>query len=487
MLDKNYSQNYNLTAPQIYKAKLSMPNFYTASANTSPAFGKTVSAPTSSVAPLKTKLKTPQEQQMMAEISANLGKKEQANLNSLLKTGKLLSNNSNDGSTTLTNLYKITKEPRLQGLDSNKVLSETINTLANPCIINQNFGKIPDFLLPQILENQKKLGLTQGLGLNNKPSPHFNAPQISGPTAAINPKDMDVVSSGTCVAASIEFNLANKKPAEYARYVAGLTSPEMCVKTRLNYKDIASNIITASNTLKAFKTEHSINPDSTIDVVLSPDNNSIIRARVQEDYKQAGSRSSIDSLMQSTFMNIGSGGTYDSLTDKRGGEDVDDDKGLIEQEKNYTESIVDNNGGKTSLTFQTVDDNSVLKGYTQSFEKTKKHLLDSLNAGSNVIIGFTEVDEKQKIVGGHEITIIGQKTNKQGELIFICNDTDDNKDEPVEIPAKILIPKIHHAGIPNKVLSPEEIDTDLDLVREFENLRNQNKPKEQVQNKQVAK
>lgn len=396
----------------------------------------------------------PNDKKMYKEISANLDKNGKNALNNLVRSNKLFDKNSNDKSSTIQNLYTILKQPRVQGLDNRQILKETVATIADPYIINQNFGAIPNNLKPAILNMQQKAGI--------KPTDPSKK--------TLNPQDLDVPASGTCVAASIEFNLATSKPAEYARYVAGLTSPAMSVKTTIKTKDIADNIFEAQKILKQFKTNYKIKDWHNIDLTLRPDANSLIRSKIQSAYKAPGSRSSIDTLMQSTFMELGSSNTYDTLTDTRSGDDASDDKGLIEPEKNFTESVVDNNGGKTSLTYQNVDENGYLRGYLASPAIVQQQLLASINSGSNVIIGITETDQTKRIIGGHEITVIGAYTNKNGEVSFVCNDTDDDQSAPVEMTAKELIPKIHHAGIPNKVLNIKRIDDpykNLSLLKEL--------------------
>jgi hypothetical protein len=396
------------------------------------------------------------DKKMVEDIHNILDQEGKANLDTLIKTGRLLSKNSSDNSSTLQNLYKIATEPRAQGLDNKKILSETIKTLANPFIITQNFGKIPDFMAQSILQNQNYNSVANGMGLNPSLAPHFNQTQIPGPLAAINPDDLNVTTSGTCVAASIEFNLADKKPAEFARYIAGLTSPDLSVKTRVNLDSIDSNPSDAIYKLNYQGVKYKFLDQRTAEVALSPDRNAIIRARVQDSHRQPGSRSTIDTLMQSTIMQLGSANGYNSLIDKRTGEHVPDNKGLVEYEKNFVESIIDNNNKKVSLTYQTVEPdnegNNYLKGYNFNFATIQKHLTDSLNSGSNIIVGMTQMDENNKITGGHEVAITGSEIDSNGELHFIYNDTDDDYTGPVKISAKDLIPKIHHAGIPVQVL-----------------------------------
>lgn len=397
------------------------------------------------------KINNVSEKEMYQKLTASLDREGKRNLDILLKTGKLTAKNSNDGTSTLQNLYKISTEPRARGLDSGKILNTTIKTLVNPFIINQEFEKIPSNLIPSVMEEQK-MSYIKSMGLSkNSPA----APQQNQVIA--DPNALDVQYSGTCVAASVEFNLADTNPAEYARYVSGLTSPDLAVKTVVDYSDISENKQEAQEILSQFSPDYKPINDKQVEVTLKPDRNAIIRARVANTYPQKDHRSSIDALMQSTFMQLGSANSYNSLNDERHGGFNSDDKGLTEYEKTFVETIVENDGGKTSLTYQDVDDNLILKGYTQDFAATQKQLLDSLKIGKNVIVGITEKDASNKIVGGHEITIIGAEKGKNGELVFVYNDTDDLKPVAAKMTASELIPKIHHAGISNKVLQPNQI------------------------------
>ena len=54
-------------------------------------------------------------------------------------------------------------------------------------------------------------------------------------------------------------------------------------------------------------------------------------------------------------------------------------------------------------------------------------------------------------LSGHEITIVGTKTGRNGETIFICQDSDDEYDTPIEMPESFLLPAIHHAGLPDEI------------------------------------
>lgn len=390
-------------------------------------------------------LKTPDDKVMYEELKSSLDFKGQNELEKLKKSGKLMDKSSNDESTTLKNLYKIIKTPRAQGLSTKNILLSTIETLNNPFIITQTFGDIPPEEANRIInknsDNQKLM-----------------------------PQDMNVEASGTCVAASMEFNLASKRPAEFARFVEGLSSEKGEVKSTIDAKNIATNTSSTIEYLNEFEVPYKILNWDKIQVTLRPDKDALSRAQVQTTHHDPGERSAIDTLLQSTFMEIGSEGTYNSLTDKRYGKFNSNEKGLTEFEKNVAEEIVFNKQ-KTSVIYQIVDNEARLTGYATDLETTKKHLLDSLANGNNIIIGITETDETGAIISGHEITVIGTQKDKNGQLLFICNDTDDNYDAPIVISEKDLLPKIHHAGIPTNVLPQEIFDVGTQVLEEYNDLK----------------
>ena len=196
----------------------------------------------------------------------------------------------------------------------------------------------------------------------------------------------------------------------------------------------------------------------------TPDDGAYVRAQVQDKHWDKGERSIVDVLMQSTLMQLGSQGSYDSLTDIRGGKFSTNPQGLVETEKTFIESVVENNE-KMSIRYQKVDDNQNLVGWECDFNKIQKHIINTLNTGEDVIIGYVLTNETSgktkkagyvntvdnapnKIINGHEITIVGYKTDNNGKVTFICNDTDDDKSELIEYSADFLIPKIHHAAYP---------------------------------------
>ena len=374
---------------------------------------------------VRTELASHEEKTKYKELLNVCPKDTKKQLNQLLKSGILLNSNSNDKSTTLDNLYKMVKTPRAQGLSNIDILAQTVNALADPHDITQQFGNIPDQYKVQTAKlNQGKAG------------------------------EENVEHSGTCVASSIEFNLAQKYPAEFARFAQGLSSPEMSVNKTIKLANLADNTLDAVWLLNAFEVPYKANNFNNVELTFAPDKNAIVRAHIQTIDKDKLERSSVDVLMQSTFMQIGSQQSYDTLTDKRTGKFNQNDKGLIEFEKTFTESVVEDKN-KISVTYQTVDENAKLVGYETDFATMKKQITDAINMGENVIIGYTQVNSDNTIINGHEITITGIKKSPDGKLIFVCNDTDDNMSKPVEYTEDYLLPKIHHAGLPQAVVGDE--------------------------------
>ena len=372
---------------------------------------------------LRTELSSNDEVNKYNTINQNADKNTRKLLNTLLKTGVLLNSDSNDNSTTLDNLYKIVTTPRAQGLNAQVLLKETVEAISDPHIITQQFGDIPKVYKERV-------------------------------AALENGQDVNVEHSGTCPAASIEFSLAHKHPAEFARFAQGLSSPEMSVNKTIKLSNLADNTLDSIWLLNAFEIPYTAKDFDRAELKFAPDKNAIVRAHIQTVDRDRLERSSLDVLMQSTFMQVGSQQSYDTLTDKRGGKFNQNDKGLIEFEKTFTESVVDDKN-KVSVTYQTVDENARLVGYETDFNTMKKQIIDALNMGENIIIGYTQVDANNIIINGHEITIIGARFDKNGKMYLICNDTDDGASKPIEYSEDYLLPKIHHATFPQAVVQNE--------------------------------
>lgn len=398
--------------------------------------------PAINVSPLRTRLEGKEEKNKYNTLLKNLDKDTKKTLKLMLKQGILLNANSNDNSSVLDNLYKIATTPRAAGLSNTGILKDTINTLFSPYNITQQFGDLPKGISEQVRDiymEQKTMRKTNLLDRK------------------IAELDVNVDHSGTCVASSIEFNLAKQMPAEFARFAAGISSSDMSVQKQIKLSNLADNTLDAVWLLNAFEIPFEMKDFDKATLTFTPDKNAIIRAQIQTLYKDPYERSALDVLMQSTFMQVGSQQSYDSLSDKRAGKFNQNDKGLIEFEKTFTESVVEDKN-KISVTYQTVDENAKLIGYETDLATMKKQITTSLDRGENVIIGYTQVDDNNYIINGHEITIIGYKKapqtnpNAPEKLIFICNDTDDNQFEPIEYDEDYLLPKIHHAALPHDVV-----------------------------------
>ena len=360
----------------------------------------------------------------------------QVKLDALLKNGVLLNNDSNDKSTVLQNLSKTLNEERTEGFNNEKIAGQIIDTLYNPAVITQKFGDIPKEAEVYITNKDKDGNYIQGK--NNS---------------------IDVQGSGTCVAASVEFHMANKHPAEFARWAEGLTSPQMSVKKDVDLSALSTNPMNAIWLLKEFDVKPEKMDFYQAQLNLKPDKNAIVRAQVQDNYWDKGERSMLDVLFQSTLMQLGSQQSYDTLTDTREGKFNSNPQGLIEFEKTFIESVVENNE-RTSVVYQNVDNNQNLLGWNCDLDIIQKHITDTIDSGEDVVAGYVLTakecnepsDNPNKIVNGHEITIVDYKKAPNGKLTFICNDTDDNKEHYVEYTADYLLPKIHHAGYPVKIV-----------------------------------
>lgn len=405
-----------------------------------------VQTPTATTVPLQTShinlrtdLATKEEKNEYTKVLSKLDRNGKKVVESLLKNGILLNSNSNDKTTVLDNLYKISTEPRAVGLNSDVILKDTIATIAYPYIITQQFGDIPK-------EYQDKVIMAN----NAEKSNLIDIRQGSN--------EVNVEHSGTCVAASTEFKLAKQMPAEFARFAQELSSPKMAVDKTIGLNNLADNTLNAVWLLNAFEVPYEMQNFNNAKLTFKPDKNAILRAQIQTTNKDPNERTPLDVLMQSTFMQVGSQQSYNTLTDKRAGKFNQNDKGLIEFEKTFTESVVfDKN--ILSVTYQTVDENARLIGYETDLGTMKKHLVQAIDQGENVIIGYTQTDENNVIVNGHEITIVGYKKGPDGKLTFICNDTDDNVSRPIEYSEDYLLPKIHHAALPQKI-----VEGDLNIV-----------------------
>jgi len=391
---------------------------------------------------IRTKLANKEEQNAYNNVATLLSGENKKALNRLLKSGILLKNNSDDKSSVLDNLNKIASTQRADGLENKVILSNVIKTLDNPFTINQKLGDIPDSFKAKFLSSL----------LNNK--------EYDFKTMHEADTKLKDLASSTCPTACVEFNLASKHQAEFARMANDLTSPKLSTEKIVEFNNISKNLAEAVWLLNAFNTKYEVIDKDKVKITLKPDKDAITRAQLQTKHQDGLERNATDVLIQSTLMNLGSQSTYNSLVDERKGDFAVENTGLIEFEKTFIETIAENKN-TTSMLYQQVDDNLTVTGYECDFQTTKQQLLDTLKRNQNVIIGITyfETDKEQPdpsrptnaIAGGHEITIIGAKTDKNGETIFICQDSDDEINAPIEFSEKWLLPRLHHAGLPEDI------------------------------------
>lgn len=387
------------------------------------------------------------KKKQMNTVAKKLDAETVSKLKELSKKGILDDNKSNDGSTVLDNLYKIATEPRITGLNDSIILKEVINALNAPESITQKFGDLPDAEIPN----------------------------IEAETGEAVPEEAKQVASSSCVAASMEYNLASKTPAEFARFAQGLSSENYSVTKKIKMEDIGDGIAAGLWKLRTFNTESKILSWDDVEIKIEPDRNAIVRARVQTSYKDPGERSCVDVLMQSALLNLGSQASYNTITDERAGTLNPDNKGLNNIEKNFVENVVFDTP-KVSLLYQNIDQDGKLAGYNCQPEETKQHILNSLKLGQNVIIGYTHFNEQNQVDGGHEITITDYMQDKNGNGYFICNDTDDDLDEKIPIEENKLLPLIHHADIPKEALNPDDVVVEAwrEILDDFKSYIKQN-------------
>ena len=322
--------------------------------------------PTFAASALRTRLNSNEEKDKYNKISKMVDKQTRKNLDSILKKGILLNAESNDNTSVLDNLYKIATLKRADGLDNTILLKETIAILNNNYLIRQEFGDIPKQFESEVMNAYRNTGMSSS-------NVHFGAAQ-----KANVPDEVNVEHSGTCVAASEEFNLAQKMPAEFVRFVEGLSSPAMSVQKTIKLSNLADNTLDAVWLLNAFEIPYEMKDFNTAKLTFAPDKNAIVRAKIQSVDKDQNERSCVDVLMQSTLMQVGSQQSYDTLTDTRHGKFNQNDKGLIEFEKTFTESVLEDKN-KISVTYQTVDENAKLIGYETDMATTKRHIVESLD------------------------------------------------------------------------------------------------------------
>ena len=107
--------------------------------------------------------------------------------------------------------------------------------------------------------------------------------------------------------------------------------------------------------------------------------------------------------------------------------------------------------------YHKIDDKNCLCGSEFSTEQIKEQILGSLEQGENVIAGMVFVESDRiipnasvsgnSIAGGHEIVIVGYKTDYDGRIVFKVQDSDDSFNGNWECPEEYLLPRLNHAFV----------------------------------------
>jgi hypothetical protein len=373
-----------------------------------------------------------------------------AQLKTLLSLGVLQNTKSEGAHSALFQLYAMLTTRRAQGYEAKALVNETVDILNRPYAITQKFAPLSEDAIQKIL-----------LARNY---PESNRAGVLPPSKLLTRTDLNVEESGTCVASSVMYYMADREPAELARHLNELTSPLNAFFKRVRFDAISpENPSQALNMLQENKIPYQISGpgEATIKVNLPPAG--ALRAKDGQhapmDHRY---RNAIETAYQSAMTFLVCNG-YDPAIDKEdAGLDEENRKGLTEQQKSLLESIVQGNGGVQSVTYQAVDNkmnpapgeenNSYLFGYQRPFEQTTNDILQSLKMKEPVIVGTTDTDETGAIVTGHEITITGAYNDASDhQLKFVVADSDDNKPDLVVKSARELIPTIHHAGLPTRL------------------------------------
>ena len=381
------------------------------------------------------------------KISGALDPLARKQFQSLLKQGVLYNTKTDDGHSTLFHLYAMLSTRRASGFDNKILVKETVEILNKPFAITQRFAPLTDGVARQILLARNYPGL---IGSSVMP-----------PVKPLTLKDLNVDSSATCVASSVMYYMADKEPAELTRHLNELTSPLNAFFEKVKLSEISpDNPAEVINILRESKIPFYVSGPGELTVKVENPPAGYLRAVDSQRFQtESQYRNGIEAAYQSALTYLATH-TYDPANDMRDSETPGEgSKGLTEAEKTLMETIVKENGGVQSVTYQAVagkanpkpgeDGNSYLFGYYRSFEQITADLLQSLRMGEPVIIGTTDTDQSGAIVTGHEITVTGAYVDATtNQLNFIVADSDDNVPRLVAKPAKDLIPTIHHVGLP---------------------------------------
>lgn len=407
-----------------------------------------------------------QRMAMYRKVSKSLSRQGRDALHNLMKQGVLNDVNTDDGHSTLYHLYAIATTRRAQGLDNKRVLEETVRILNRPYLITQKFAPLSENIARQML------------ALRNNPVQRLNRSGSMPVVRRITYEDIDVLNSATCVPASQMYYMADTSPGELARHINEASSPLQAIYEKVALAEL--DPVNPENALKILKDNgipYQMSGPGEVMVKIAIPESGMLRAVNASKTPLTGKyRSGVGALIQSAYAYLATK-SYDPATDMRDSEvPGQGSKGLTEAEKTLMESIVKDNGGVDSVTYQAVAGKAnpapgeeglpFLYGYTRSFEQTAGDLIEALKMGEFVIIGITDTDPNGAIVGGHEITVTSAFVDeKDGELKFVVVDSDDDVPAPVVRSARELIPLIHHAGMPRDLA--KKIQAEMDATQGY--------------------
>lgn len=387
---------------------------------------------------------------MLRAIRESLKGDGRQQLDALLQNGRLCDVRSENGHSTLYQLYAILTTPRQQGFKNRHILRETLAILASPQAITQK-------ITPLTADSADEL-----LKLHNQ-EPLLNRERVFPAQGPITRRDVEVEFSNACVPSSVMFYMADKNPSEFARQINELTSPMSAF-----LRTVPLSAISPQNPSQAYRildenyvTYYKTAPDRvTVRVSLPPEG--VARA-VNDSQRERHfkTRSGVETAYQSALAFVSTQRTYDAALDQSadyaGGPML---QGLNAAQKDLMETLIKGGGGVKSVNLMITAASQTprspqdvgqpfLYGYTRSFEQTQRDIMQALDMGEYVIIGFVPVSAGGMILPGHEITLAGYEQDaKTGDVRFIVFDSDDNNPQKVVKAARDLIPRIHHAGMP---------------------------------------
>ena len=338
----------------------------------------------------------------------------------LLTTGKLTQEKPAQTTTILESLNKILNENRAGEIDNLVLLKECIDLLENPYLVTQIAEDIPveyqDYFIKESAEiqNYRFIEDTQALVRN----------------------------LNTCAAASTEFALLTRNPAEFFSFIEGLTSENKEYKKIYSFD--SKNKQNIEHLLDLFKIDRKIINENTYEITIKADENAYYLANIQNKHKDQNERGICDILAQAAIMNLATRGGYNSITDTRLPNVLTQDReGLVSFEVEFVSNILMNSKNwQNQKIYQDIDINGFIVKRVES-NVLKADIVDSLKSKGNIVIGYT-FSENNQIFGGHEVTIVGECKNLANEKFIIIQDSDDDVNKPVLLPEKEFLSSIHH-------------------------------------------